>query len=130
MKTLALVLAFSTALAAEEAPKPATPGAPAAGTNPLVSLDFDDRPFGEVTDYLGRLSGMNVVPAPELAAEKVTVHLIALDWKKALKLAADQVGGYVEEVGPNLVKVSNLPRVTYTTLTTGNDIKEKNLLYL
>jgi type II secretory pathway component HofQ len=122
---LALGLLGMGAVPAEEAPKPAAAvGGGGEGRNPLVSLQFEDRPFSEVMDYLARQAGVNIVPAPELAARKVTVLLIALDWKKALRVVANQVGGYVEESGPNLYRITNPPRVTYTTLTEGNEIKE------
>ena len=123
--TLVLGLLGMGAVPAEEAPKPAAAvGGGGEGRNPLVSLQFEDRPFSEVVDYLARQAGVNIVPAPELASRKVTVLLVALDWKKALRVVANQVGGYVEESGPNLYRITNPPRVTYTTLTEGNEIKE------
>ncbi len=121
---LALGLLGMAAVPAEEAPKPAETVGGGEGRNPLVSLQFEDRPFSEVVDYLARQAGVNIVPAPELASRKVTVLVVALDWKKALGVVANQVGGYVEELGPNLYRISNPPRVTYTTLTEGNEIKE------
>ncbi len=107
-------------------PVPAATAAPRAsdGSNPLISLDFQDKPLSEVADYLSRLAGVTIAPAPEMASRKITVLVHTLDWKKALGLVAEQAGGYVEEVAPNLYKITNPPRVTYATLTEGNDIKE------
>ncbi len=118
-------------LLAADAPVP--PPAPAGaarpvqavdGANPLISLNFQDRPLGEVTDYLSRLATVTIVPAPEIASRKVSIQIHTLDWKKALALVAEQAGGYVEQAAPNLFKITNPPRVTYATMTDGNDIKE------
>lgn len=90
----------------------------------LVNLQFDNQPLSAVTDHLARQAGITVVPSPDLAGRKISVLIIALDWRKALRLVAEQVGGYVDEMGPNVFRITNPPRVTYTTLTEGNDIKE------
>lgn len=121
---LAAVAAAHAGEAPPEAPAEKPPEGRSGAKHSLVSLDLRDRPLSEATDYLARLGGVNIVPAKELAARRVTIQVVALDWRKALRLVADQAGAYVDEVEPNLIRLTDPPRVTYTTLTDGNDIKE------
>lgn len=83
MRTLPRVLLFAVILLAV-----ATPQARAEDEGKVMDLAFENAPIGKVLQELARLSGRNVVIAPDVQGT-ATVKLANVDWRRAFELLAD-----------------------------------------
>ncbi len=83
MRTLPRVLLLAVILLAV-----ATPQAHAEDEGKVMDLAFENAPIGKVLQELARLSGRNVVIAPDVQGT-ATVKLANVDWRRAFELLAD-----------------------------------------
>ncbi|MEW6074564.1 MAG: hypothetical protein AB1726_18460 [Planctomycetota bacterium] len=58
---------------------------------PRVSFDFDDSDLKQVIDTIAKLSGANIVIAPEVAGT-LSLHLTDVPWRDALDVAVKTLG--------------------------------------
>ena len=58
---------------------------------PRVSFDFDDSDITQVIDTIAKLSGANIVVAPEVAGT-LSLHLTDVPWRDALEVAVKTLG--------------------------------------
>lgn len=124
-------------LKAQEAPAPAGPPQPAAGgpagaqvppgapaapveqpapdsglpTTTNITVEWKDKPIGEVLEHLSKISGVNIIPAPGLD-DRVNEQFANLPWREALETVMLHSGCVADEVSAKRILVSKPPRVT------------------
>ncbi|MFH1023579.1 MAG: secretin N-terminal domain-containing protein [Planctomycetota bacterium] len=81
-----------------------------AAVEQTVSFDAKEKPLAEVLDILSRAGNVNIVLDKDVEAA-VTLKVEGLAWRDALQLVADRTECVTEQVSPQLIRVSQPPRV-------------------
>jgi len=85
---------------------------PAAITE-FVTLDYVNTSAGDVVNAIARATGKNVVWAPKAQKDaRVTVHVRNVDWRDALRMVLDQIGGVIIEETPTRVLIDTPKPIT------------------
>ena len=82
--------------------------ATASGTG-TVTFDCQDRPIDPALESIRRVAEVNIIVAPEMMEERVTMKATRLPWQEALQVLVEGVGGVVIEYGPDFLRVQKWP---------------------
>lgn len=77
-----------------------------------VSFDVKDAKVEDVIGYVAKQTGHNIVVVGDIP-DRVTLRLVDVAWRRALDLVVQQFGGVVEEDGPDIIRVSKPPTVSF-----------------
>lgn len=76
-----------------------------------ISINVKKKPLQELLKFIAGKANVNILVDPEIQ-EKVTIRLINVYWKNALQVIAERANCVVEQISPNLFKVTKPPRVS------------------
>lgn len=122
-----LVVTVAGALGAQESPFPPAeaqppPGAEAAPTAPrgrtagiteYVTLDYVNTAAEDVVNAIARATGKNLIWAAKANKQaRVTVHVRNVEWRDALRMVLDQIGGVIIEETPTRVLIDTPKPIT------------------
>jgi type II secretory pathway component GspD/PulD (secretin) len=71
---------------------------------PRVDFAFDDAPLRQVIDTIGKLSGANIVVAPEVAGT-LSLRLQNVPWRDALEVAVKTLGYTIVEENRGILRI-------------------------
>ena len=77
-----------------------------------LTLRLSDRLLRDVVQSIRRQAGVNIIIDPAID-DRVTLDLVDVEWRQALRLVAEAAGCVVVEEGPNVFKVEKPPRVYF-----------------
>ena len=86
-----------------------------------ISVNVRNKPLKELLQFIGGKAGVNILVDPEIK-DRVSIRLIDVYWKNALKVITEQAGCVVEEISPNLYRVTKPPQVSMEFF--GSDLRE------
>ena len=79
---------------------------------PEISFDFRAAKFADVTDYISKQSGCNIVVDGKID-DNVTLRLVSVKWREALDMVCQQIGAVAEDGGNNIIRVSKPLTVSF-----------------
>ena len=110
---LATAMLLVAAMLATAMPVVAQERAEASDEGGNVTLDVKDRPLRDVIDYIREHTEVNIIVSADAEAEKVTISVKNLNWRKTLMLVAEKAECILEQDGPDLIKVEKPPQVSF-----------------
>ena len=114
-----LVMAVAGVVVAQQAPFPRAAGPPVPVTvtevaealvpvalTEFVTLDYLETPAEDVINAIARATGKNIVWAKKAKKDsRVNVHVRNVEWRDALRMVLDQIGGVIIEETPTRVLI-------------------------
>ena len=114
-----LVMAAAGVVLAQQAPFPPAAGPPVPATvaevaaelvpvafTEFVTLDYLETPAEDVINAIARSTGKNIVWAKKANKDsRVTVHVRNVEWRDAVRVVLDQIGGVIIEETPTRVLI-------------------------
>ncbi len=80
----------------------------------VISVDFKDVPLEQAAQHIGQMVGVNIVVAPGVEQQRVTVKLSNLPYDEVLREIASRLNLIVVRKTANLLRIENPPRVSIT----------------
>ncbi len=75
-----------------------------------ISINVQEKSLRDLLKFIGGKAGVNILVDPEIQ-EKITIRLINVYWKNALKVITEKAKCVVEQISPNLYRVTKPPTV-------------------
>ena len=83
-----------------------------------ISIDVKDADANEVIGYIAEKSGRNIIVKGDIA-DKITLRLVDVPWRRALDIVVQSFKGVIEEQGPDILRVSKPELIHFETQDSG-----------
>jgi type IV pilus assembly protein PilQ len=124
IKSAAILLVFFMALVGSMEAQDAESSTRLKKVNLIVTEHYKDMPIREIIDKIAEDTGKTITLGKNVSGVVRDLKINGLYWTKALRAIANDIDAYYVEESPDWVKLTQPPKVTFSTDPSGTDIKE------